>query len=52
MYGVELTTLVKMHSTKVPVVVKECIEEIERRGELDRLWASLELPHWCSIVYM
>jgi hypothetical protein len=34
-YGVELTTLVKMHGTKVPVVVKDSIEELERRGEND-----------------
>ncbi len=32
-FGVELTTLVKMQSTKVPVVIKDCIEEIEKRGE-------------------
>ena len=32
-YGVELTTIVKMHATKIPVVVKTCSEEIERRGE-------------------
>jgi hypothetical protein len=31
-FGVELTTLVKMHGTKVPVVVSSCIEEIEKRG--------------------
>jgi len=31
-YSVELTTLVKMHGTKVPVVVKDCIEDIEKRG--------------------
>ena len=34
-YGVELTTLVKMHGTKVPVIVKDSIEEVERRGEKD-----------------
>lgn len=32
-YSVELTTLVKMHGTKVPVVVKDCIEDIEKRGK-------------------
>ncbi|KAL5473980.1 hypothetical protein EMCRGX_G028550 [Ephydatia muelleri] len=31
-YGVELTTIVKMHATKIPVVLKTCIEEVERRG--------------------
>ena len=31
-YCVELTALVKMHGTKVPVVVSNCIEELERRG--------------------
>ena len=37
-YGVELTTLVKLHGTKVPVVVKDCIEEIETRGEENKHW--------------
>ena len=37
-YGVELTTLVKLHGTKVPVVVKDCIEEIESRGEESQQW--------------
>ena len=32
-YGVELTTLVKMQCTKIPVVMKSCIEEIEERGK-------------------
>ena len=31
-FSVELTTLVKMHGTKVPVVVSSCIEEVEKRG--------------------
>ena len=31
-YGVELTTLVKMDRTKVPVVISSCIEEVEKRG--------------------
>lgn len=31
-YGVELTTLVKMQNSKVQVV-EECIDEIERRGK-------------------
>lgn len=31
-YGVELTTLVKMDGTKVPVVISSCIEEVEKRG--------------------
>lgn len=31
-YGVDLTTLVKMHSTKIPIVVRDCIEELEKRG--------------------
>ena len=30
----ELTTLVKMHGTKVPVVISSCIEEVEKRGRL------------------
>ena len=33
-FGVELTTFVKMEGTKVPSVIKDCIEEIEKRGKL------------------
>ena len=33
-YGVDLTTIVKMCSTKVPIVVKDCIEELEKRGQI------------------
>jgi len=33
-YGVELTTLVKMEGHKVPSVIKDCIEEVENRGQL------------------
>ena len=45
-YGVELTTLVKLHGTKVPVVVKDCIEEIETRGEgNNKHWI---LVHTCN----
>ena len=32
-YGVELTTLVKMEGHKVPAVIRDCIEEVESRGE-------------------
>ena len=42
-FCVELTTLVKMHGTKVPVVVSSCIEEVEKRGRLLSLsdsWSS------------
>ena len=38
-YSVELTTLVKMHGTKVPVVVSNCIEEVEKRGTWG-LWGN------------
>jgi hypothetical protein len=38
-YSVELTTLVKMHSTKVPVVVSNCIEEVEKRGRWE-MWGN------------
>nr|CAB3262974.1 uncharacterized protein LOC100186049 [Phallusia mammillata] len=31
-YGVDLTTLVKLHGTQRPVVVDMCIAEIEKRG--------------------
>jgi hypothetical protein len=43
-YCVELTTLVKMHGTKVPVVVSSCIEEVEKRGtEPTRLYTIAAL---------
>jgi hypothetical protein len=43
-YCVELTTLVKMHGTKVPVVVSSCIEEVEKRGtEPTRLYTTAAL---------
>lgn len=32
-YSCELTTLVKAHNTKRPMVVDMCIQEIESRGE-------------------
>ena len=32
-YGVDLTTLLKTHGTKVPFVIKECVDELERRGK-------------------
>ena len=32
MFGVDLTTLVKLHNTKRPYVVEACIREVERRG--------------------
>ena len=31
-FGVDLTTLVKLHNTKRPFVVEACIREVERRG--------------------
>ncbi len=31
-YGVDLTTLLKVHDTKVPLIVKECVQELEKRG--------------------
>lgn len=31
-FGVDLTTLVKLHNTKRPFVVETCIKEVERRG--------------------
>lgn len=38
-YGVDLTTVVKMYGTKIPLIVKECIEEIEKRGvDLDGIY--------------
>jgi len=32
-FGVDLTTIVKLHCTKWPLVVDMCIEEIEGRGK-------------------
>lgn len=31
-FGVELTTLVKMEGTKIPGVIKDSIAEVEARG--------------------
>ena len=31
-FGVDLTTLVKLHNTKRPYVVDACIKEVEKRG--------------------
>ena len=50
MYGVELTTLVKLHGTKVPVVVKDCIEEIESRGEESEQWVLVGACYHDSLV--
>ena len=33
-FGVDLTTLVKLHNTKRPFVVEACIKEVEKRGNL------------------
>lgn len=33
-FGVDLTTLVKLHNTKRPFVVEACIREVEKRGNL------------------
>lgn len=35
-YSCDLTTLVKAHNTKRPMVVDMCIQEIEARGERKR----------------
>lgn len=32
-FGVDLTTLVKLHDTKRPFVVEMCIQDVEKRGE-------------------
>ena len=31
-FGVDLTTLVKAHNTKLPTIVEECVREVEKRG--------------------
>lgn len=31
-FGVDLTTLVKAHNTKFPIIVEECVKEVEKRG--------------------
>lgn len=36
-YSCDLTTLVKAHNTKRPMVVDMCIQELEARGESGRL---------------
>jgi len=33
-FGVDLTTLVKLHNTKRPFVVEACIAEVDKRGNL------------------
>lgn len=33
-FGIELTTLLTAHKTKIPFVVKKCVEEVEARGLL------------------
>ena len=30
----DLTTLVKAHNTKVPKIVDQCVNEVEKRGNL------------------
>ncbi|KAG1662703.1 N-chimaerin [Nymphon striatum] len=32
MFGVDLTTLVKVHNTHIPIVIEMCVTEIEKRG--------------------
>ena len=34
MFGVDLTTLVKVYESKRPAVVDACIAEVESRGKL------------------
>lgn len=34
MFGVDLTTLVKAHNTKLPIIVEECVKEVEKRGTI------------------
>ncbi|XP_046847399.1 beta-chimaerin-like [Xenia sp. Carnegie-2017] len=31
-FGVDLTTLVKAHNTKLPTIVEDCVREVEQRG--------------------
>ena len=31
-FGVDLTTLVKAHNTKLPTIVEDCVREVEKRG--------------------
>ncbi|CAB4032420.1 beta-chimaerin-like isoform X1, partial [Paramuricea clavata] len=31
-FGVDLTTLVKAHNTKLPTILEECVREVEKRG--------------------
>ena len=47
MYGVDLTTVVKMCNTKVPVIVTNCIQEIENRGMSYTDWVCLTETRVC-----
>ncbi|KAG9328869.1 hypothetical protein JZ751_010074 [Albula glossodonta] len=44
-YSCDLTTLVKAHNTKRPMVVDMCIREIESRGEQEEKHASLAFDY-------
>lgn len=33
-FGVDLTTLVKAHNTKLPTIVEDCVREVEKRGNV------------------
>ena len=51
-YGVELTTLVKMEGTKIPGVIKDCIQEVENRGMSSVTMATEGAWHecmWCCV---
>jgi hypothetical protein len=36
-FGVDLTTLVKAHNTKLPTIVEDCVREVEKRGNFNFL---------------
>ena len=51
MYGVDLTTLVKTHGTKLPAIVKDSIEELESRGKLaNHTEGGGTLSSWCLSI--
>lgn len=51
-YSCDLTTLVKAHNTKRPMVVDMCIQEIEARGERDSkcVFIYVCVSHWLHKV--
>lgn len=45
MYGVDLTTRVKVEDTAIPNLLTQCIEHIEKSGE----WI---LNNFCTVIFL